>query len=203
MKGIKCGFLILTLLMGVHSAGAEEVTPELLQNNQPASPEFDEAAVVKDMSEVKDISVEQDLPVSFNNALTRPATTPSPVVYPSAMPSTSATLLKALGGLIVVVLTIFAASALAKRIGLTNVSLRKRIQVRENVVVGNKERLVLIDFAGQSLLLGVTTGSISLLKSVPQVHIDQTSASKENALGAKTAIDFQQKLNAFLLKGQQ
>jgi flagellar protein FliO/FliZ len=119
------------------------------------------------------------------------------------MPSTTATLLKALGGLMVVVCTIFLASALAKRVGLTNVSLRKRIQLRENVVVGNKERLVLVDFAGQSLLLGVTAGSISLLKTVPQINVGQNVAAKENSLGAKTALDFQQKLNAFLLKGQQ
>ena len=192
---MSCVFLILSFVFSINTAIAEEKIMTVKDDTQQTST-LAPTVIVDPAAENK--------PVSFNSVGSSKAHKSPAIAYSSPMPSTTATLLKALGGLVIVVLTIFAASALAKRVGLTNVSLRKRIQVRENVVVGSKERLVLIDFAGQSLLLGVTAGSISLIKSVPQSSVGgQDLAKKENSLGAKTAIDFQQKLNAFLLKGQQ
>ena len=121
-------------------------------------------------------------------------------IQPPSAPQFAASIIKMLGGLAVVVTFIFLVAALARRTGLTQMVKYKKIHLRETIAIGTKERLVLVDFYGQSLLLGVSQGSIALLKTVPQ---SQNEVTEPTSLGAKTVTDFQQKLNAFLLKGQK
>ena len=121
-------------------------------------------------------------------------------IQPPSAPQFATSIIKMLGGLAVVVTFIFLVAALARRTGLTQMVKYKKIHLRETIAIGTKERLVLVDFYGQSLLLGVSEGSIALLKTVPQ---SQNEVTEPTSLGAKTVTDFQQKLNAFLLKGQK
>jgi len=54
-----------------------------------------------------------------------------------------------------------------------------RIKVTESVVVGPKERVVLLDYEGQSLLIGVSAGGLmqidpKLAVASPAQHIEST-----------------------------
>ncbi|HEY7772668.1 MAG TPA: flagellar biosynthetic protein FliO [Marinagarivorans sp.] len=104
--------------------------------------------------------------------------------------------------LIVVVGLIFAVAALLKRAGLSSLNRGKQLVLRESLSVGAKERLVVVDFAGESLLLGVASGKVSLVKSVPLLGVDSSDLPAAH-LGARNPLDFQHKLNEFLLKGQK
>lgn len=91
---------------------------------------------------------------------------------------------------------------LSKKIGIQRLVNHKKIRLRESINVSSKEKLILVDFAGESLLLGVGGGRITLIKSMPELPAAQSEPVKPS-LGAKNALDFQHKLNEFLLKGGQ
>jgi len=55
-----------------------------------------------------------------------------------------------------------------------------RIKISESVAVGPKERIVLLDFEGQSLLIGVSAGG--LMQIDPNLTVDHaTLANNSNA----------------------
>lgn len=116
--------------------------------------------------------------------------------------SPSRSIVKVIGALGVVLLIIFAVANIAKRTGFTTINRGKKMVLRETLSVGAKERLVVVDFAGESLLIGVASGKVNLVKSVPLLGFDSSELPAPH-LGAKTAMDFQNKLNEFLLKGQK
>lgn len=126
---------------------------------------------------------------------------PSSTLSSSGM-SPSRSIVKVIGALGVVLLVIFGVASIAKRTGLTAINRSKKLVLRETLTVGSKERLVVVDFAGESLLIGVASGKVSLVKSVPLLGFDSSELPAPH-LGAKTAMDFQHKLNEFLLKGQK
>lgn len=128
--------------------------------------------------------------VSSHNALTASGLNPSRSIGKVAL------------ALIFVVGVILAAAAILKRSGLSPLNRGKQLVLRESLSVGSKERLVVVDFAGESLLIGVASGKVNLVKSVPLLGVDNSSLPAAH-LGARNPLDFQHKLNEFLLKGQK
>lgn len=80
----------------------------------------------------------------------------------SAAPSSVATLASMVGGLIVVLLLIFALAYMVKRLNLvpSNQGVLKTIAV---TALGQKEKLVLVEVDGQQYLLGVTPHQVNLV----------------------------------------
>ncbi|MFT5788914.1 MAG: flagellar protein FliO/FliZ [Shewanella sp.] len=80
----------------------------------------------------------------------------------SSAPSSVATLASMVGGLIVVLLLIFALAYMVKRLNLvpSNQGVLKTIAVTP---LGQKEKLVLVEVDGQQYLLGVTPHQVNLV----------------------------------------
>lgn len=108
---------------------------------------------------------------------------------------------KAAGGLLLMVGVLFAVAYIAKRKGLMRTGGRRKLMLRETLSLGAKEKLVVVDFAGESMVVGITAHNIRLIRSVKKSEAEDYEANPQ--LGAKTAFDFQTKLNDFLLKGSQ
>ncbi|GIU33363.1 flagellar protein [Shewanella hafniensis] len=92
-----------------------------------------------------------------------------------AEPSQVATLASMLGGLILVLLLIFALAYLLRRFNLvpTTNGVLKTIAVTS---LGQKERLVLVQVGEQQYLLGVSSQQVSLIdKLVEPIHIESDS----------------------------
>lgn len=108
---------------------------------------------------------------------------------------------KAGGGLLLMLSLLFLVAYLAKRKGLMQGRGQRRLLLRETLNLGPKEKLAVIDFAGESMVVGITAHSIRLIRAVKNDESDGYESNPE--LGAKTAFDFQTKLNDFLLKGSR
>lgn len=108
---------------------------------------------------------------------------------------------KAAGGLLLMVGVLFGVAYIAKRKGLMRNGGRRKLILRETLSLGAKEKLVVVDFAGESMVVGITAHNIRLIRSVKKSEAEDYEANPQ--LGAKTAFDFQTKLNDFLLKGSQ
>lgn len=88
-------------------------------------------------------------------------------------------------GLILVLLVIFALAWLMKRVtGIQGV--KSHIKVISAVNVGAKERAVLVEVAGEQLLLGVTSGQVNLLykldKPIIEPSVDFSNSLKKASL---------------------
>jgi len=98
-----------------------------------------------------------------------------PTAAKMAEPSQVATLASMLGGLILVLLLIFALAYLLRRFNLvpTTNGVLKTIAVTS---LGQKERLVLVQVGEQQYLLGVSSQQVSLIdKLVEPIHIESDS----------------------------
>ncbi|AEG10716.1 flagellar biosynthetic protein FliO [Shewanella baltica OS183] len=98
-----------------------------------------------------------------------------PTAAKMAEPSQVATLASMLGGLILVLLLIFALAYLLRRFNLvpTANGVLKTIAVTS---LGQKERLVLVQVGEQQYLLGVSSQQVSLIDKLAEpIHIDSDS----------------------------
>jgi flagellar protein FliO/FliZ len=107
---------------------------------------------------------------------------------------------RVLFALTLVILAVVALAWVSKKLGLAQTGGRRYLRLREQLVLGHKERLILVDFAGETLLLGVTSQQIQLLQGAPQLPEQGESLSP---LAARNTADFQKKLHAFLTKGHK
>lgn len=99
----------------------------------------------------------------------------APAATKMAEPSQVATLASMLGGLILVLLLIFALAYLLRRFNLvpTTNGVLKTIAVTS---LGQKERLVLVQVGEQQYLLGVSSQQVSLIDKLAEpIHIESDS----------------------------
>ncbi len=98
---------------------------------------------------------------SFAQAVAESSTEPA---YNSV---TTGTILQTLLALILVIVAIFASSWVIKRLNsrIGGTSLRSG-KIISTCALGNRERLIVIDFQNQRLLLGVTTSNVNLIKDL-------------------------------------
>jgi flagellar protein FliO/FliZ len=104
--------------------------------------------------------------------------------------SSSASLLSLALGLILIVALILALGWLARRMGQGGLLGNKHIKVVSAMPLGTRERLVLVDVAGQQLLLGVTATQITHLHSFAEPVVDPEAPVVSS--------DFSRKLLSFM-----
>ncbi len=84
----------------------------------------------------------------------------------SPVSSGSEQMLTVIGALILVIAAIYASVWGIKRLGNFTQQGSGQLKIISGLMVGPKERVVLIDVAGQKLLLGVASGQVNLLHTL-------------------------------------
>jgi len=90
----------------------------------------------------------------------------------SAIPSQSSYLIQVLVGLGFVLALVFVVAWLMKRVGHGSFVGGQQMQVLASLPLSTRERVLLIDVAGQQLLLGVAPGRISTLHTFSEPVVD-------------------------------
>ncbi len=80
---------------------------------------------------------------------------------------TGSTLLQVMFGLAVVLMLIFAIAWFLRRFGQGGLLSHRQMKVVASLPLGARERIAVVDVAGQQLLLGVAPGRISMLHEFP------------------------------------
>ncbi len=112
----------------------------------------------------------------------------------SALPSSGLYVLQVLLGLGFVVVLIFVAAWLMKRVGHGSLMGASHMRIMATLAIGTKERLAIVDVAGTQILLGVTSQSINTLHT-----FDTPIISTEKV---KSDSDFSEKLKEILARGE-
>ena len=120
---------------------------------------------------------------------TSAAAAPAVALAPAAGGSSFLGMMQGLVGLVIVLGVIFAAGWLLKKIG-PRARASGVVQVLGGASVGPREKVVVVRFDGQTLLLGVATGHVSLL------HRAETSDALESAAPPTAAPRFVDRLRA-------
>lgn len=96
----------------------------------------------------------------------------TPAAAPAAAATSTASALPGLGqtmlSLVLVLVVIFALAALLKRVQGVRAGGSGSLRIQAGIQVGAKERVLLIEAAGQQLLIGVAAGSVSTLHVFPE-----------------------------------
>lgn len=144
-------------------------------------------AQAKENSREAGLSTKGDIPDSKRLLITTSDSkvTPSPGVN-------SADWLKAILGLMAVVVLIFAIAWFVKRFTGLAVSNQQQMRIISAIPVGAKERIALIEVADKQILVGITQHNINLLHSFEEPVVNKND---------KTAVDFSSRLQAILSKG--
>ncbi len=194
MHTLKTIIIILVLIGHMNMANAtsqpEEISDSLphanlklkSQSNLPAKNESSQDVNIEDGLDkrlAKDLGT--DLEEDPENTTLDKSTLPSFLQHESPKVENKAesaatsrmAILKTLAGLGVTVLVILVFSYLAKKFGLQNINNNKHMHVVSSLSLGQKERAVLIQVNHQTLLIGVSQGSVNLLKTIeaPDMHI--------------------------------
>jgi flagellar protein FliO/FliZ len=83
--------------------------------------------------------------------------------------------MQAVFGLLVVLAIMLGALWLLKRVGLARPMANQPLKVVGGVSVGSRERVMLVEVAGQWLVVGVAAGSVSLLAQLPAQELPATT----------------------------
>ncbi len=110
------------------------------------------------------------------------------------MPNQSAYMLQVLLGLLFVIGLVFALAWLLKRVGQGTLVASQQMKVVAALPMGTRERIALVEVAGQHLLLGITPTQINTL------HIFDEPVDLD-ASGQSSTSDFSAKLKEILSKG--
>jgi len=148
------------------------------------------------------------LPLLVSIALPAGATLPT-VPTPAAQPAPSygaAGLLQAGFGLVVVLALVFLCAWVMRRVGLQRHGTAQVVKVVASTMVGQRERVVVVEVGNEWLVLGVTPGQVRSLHSMPAqdlppVETIQLSAMAGNAASAASV--FSQKLRESLSKARR
>lgn len=89
------------------------------------------------------------------------------VASPPPAPPVGGGMLQALAGLLVVVGLIFLLAWAARRIGLQRLTGSGVVKVVSSTAVGTRERVVVVEVAGNWLVLGVTASQVNTLHTLP------------------------------------
>ena len=137
------------------------------------------------------------------NTLAPAATVPTNAIQKpiTALPQTprissGASLLNLALGLGLILLLIFALAWLARRMGQGGMLNNSHIKVVAAMPLGTRERLLVVDVAGQQLLLGITATQINTLHVFPEPVIDKAQTMGHSEFGKKLIAILQQKTPA-------
>ena len=118
-------------------------------------------------------------------------TVPSPVAEP-ARTFAGAGLLQAGFGLAVVIGLIFLFAWVARRLGLQQSGSGRLLKVVSSAMVGQRERVVVVEIGGTWLVLGVAAGQVHALHTLPAGKLPEPQAMSANGFSGTNA--FSQKL---------
>ncbi|MBI4696174.1 MAG: flagellar biosynthetic protein FliO [Gammaproteobacteria bacterium] len=82
-----------------------------------------------------------------------------------------------IGALLLVVIAIFVVAALAQRVRRLQQGRGRVLQIVDGIALSARDRLVLVDVAGERLLLGVSPGRIERLHVLPAAPVADTEAA--------------------------
>lgn len=133
----------------------------------------------------------QEQPVE---TISQPATPTSVSRLPHTVvaPTTAGVVGQVVTGLLLVVGLIFVLAWLAKRFGYVNVGGQGQMRVIASLPLGAREKAVLVEVAGQRLLLGVAPGRVSFLQSLGE------QAEQDNFAFAQQSVAKGQDFGAYL-----
>lgn len=120
--------------------------------------------------------------------------------------NTSATITQTLLGLGVVLVMIFALVWLLKRVGYGGYQPSNMMKVKASLPLSHKEKLILVDVAGEQLLIGVAPGFVGHIKSLDKLPAAQPAAVAEHSLqkiNPTFADVLTEKLKVALKKGEK
>ena len=161
----RCLLLVLLFglsVFGLSGASWAESAPEAASDPTPAT----------ELNEISEPQTPSTAP-----SLIQPRINPDEKTAPGAN-VVSADPLKVIGGLLVVVGSIFAIGWLFRRATGGAVFAGQGLKVVAALSVGTREKVVLVDVGGQQILLGVAPGRVSHLQSFDQPVLDlQTTAA--------------------------
>lgn len=100
----------------------------------------------------------------------------APEVAAGASATSAGGIGQVLVALVIVLVAVFAAAILVKRLRGFTTGSANGIEVLAQASLGSKERAVIVRVAGQRLLLGVASGQVSLLQTLPPDSPDSAPA---------------------------
>ncbi|MBN8767162.1 MAG: flagellar biosynthetic protein FliO [Thiobacillus sp. SCN 64-317] len=100
---------------------------------------------------------------------------------PAAAVSTAGSLLQVFIGLVAVLFLIAATAWVAKRFGVTRGGASNVLQVISSVSVGARERVVVVEVGESWLVVGVASGSVNGLMTLPRGELQPTPLPAFNA----------------------
>lgn len=100
-----------------------------------------------------------------------------PVAMAAKAPSAAGSLLQVLFGLLVVVGLLGATLWIMKRMGSARLGAGTVIKIIGGVAVGNRERVLVLEVADQWLVIGVATGQVSTLATLPRQDAPESNAA--------------------------
>ena len=118
-------------------------------------------------------------------------TVPTPIAEP-VRAFAGAGLLQAGFGLAVVIGLIFLFAWVARRLGLQQSGSGRLLKVVSSAMVGQRERVVVVEIGDTWLVLGVAAGQVHALHTLPAGKLPEPQAMSVNGLGGANA--FSQKL---------
>lgn len=120
-----------------------------------------------------------------------------PVAKPAGAPvSAAGSFTQVMFGLVCVLALIAVCAWLVKKMAPGSLTGAGGLKVVGGVLVGPKERVVLLEFGDSWLLLGVTSGQVSLLQSIPRPDINNPAQSPSSP-------QFSDWMKQFLQKSRQ
>lgn len=128
----------------------------------------------------------------------------APTIIGSAVPSLGfGAILQAVFGLLIVIGIVFACGWLARRLGFQPSRQSGLIKVVGAASLGARERVVVVEVADTWLVLGVGTGSVRRLHTLPAQHPDTPDSGNTSATPPSFQAAFAQQLRArFSTKGK-
>jgi flagellar protein FliO/FliZ len=132
------------------------------------------------------------------------AALPTVAAAPAQPPSAAAGLLQAGFGLVVVLALVFACAWVVRRLGVPAAGSGRLLKVVASTAVGQRERVVMVEVGGSWLVLGVATGQVQHLHTLPAAAQAPEASASSAAAPAFDAAAFAHKLRASLeaLKGR-
>jgi flagellar protein FliO/FliZ len=175
--------MIIILLANFSVAADERVDQDVVAPiSSSLSDSADAIAVTNDTPQVlSENPVDIIAPSVSVTGLGKPVKTP--VVAPKI--NTGAHLMSLVFGLTLILLLIFALAWLVRRMGQGGLLSHSQMKIVAAMPLGTRERVVVVDVAGQQLLLGITTTQINTLHVFPEPVINTAHASSQSEFGKK------------------
>jgi flagellar protein FliO/FliZ len=120
----------------------------------------------------------------------------TPAVVPQSAATASASgFFQVLLGLLVVLALLAAIAWLLKRFNVSRIAGNAPVKIVGGVSVGNRERVVVVEVAGQWIVVGVAPGQVNALSTLPRAENAPPAAPGQQQAGDSFAVWLKQKID--------